>query len=288
MAFMWGSAIPDAPPGEAIKMKMFFGVLAVLGTFTVAASAADLEPQRPNTVPVWTGFYIGGHGGWASGRWDGTLTYADAYLYGDPWKDVANQRISANGWEAGGQAGVNYQTGAIVWGVEVDASATGLKKSGSFDAVGLSAGYNWTIENKLDWYGTARGRIGVAFDRLLIYGTGGVAFGQSSSTEIVTADKRQGFDPAQVTARASVREHHVGWAAGAGAEWMLLPNWTFKVEWLYVDLGDADYRFLGTAYPDKPACTGAVSSACSFKHMTDSFPAGLQFQTIRAGINLKF
>jgi outer membrane immunogenic protein len=78
-----------------------------------------------------------------------------------------------------------------------------------------------------------------------------------------------------VTAVASTDENHIGWAAGGGVEWMYSRNWSFKAEYLYVDLGSADYRFVGTTFVGTP-------------HTTDSFPADLAFHIVRAGITIDF
>ena len=78
-----------------------------------------------------------------------------------------------------------------------------------------------------------------------------------------------------VTATASANENHIGWAAGAGLEWMYSRNWSVKAEYLYTDLGSADYRFVGTSFLGTP-------------HTTDSFPADLAFHTVRLGVNYRF
>ena len=93
----------------------------------------------------------------------------------------------------------------------------------------------------------------MAFDKFLFYGTAGVAFGQTSADEVVSRD---------ITARESAEEDHIGWTAGAGAEWMYAENWSLKTEYLYTDLGSADYRFVGTTFVGDP-------------HTTDSSPADL-------------
>ena len=78
-----------------------------------------------------------------------------------------------------------------------------------------------------------------------------------------------------VTAVASANENHIGWAAGAGAEWMYSRNWSLKAEYLYADLGSAGNRFIGTTFIGTP-------------HTTDSFPADLTFHTVRLGVNYRF
>jgi outer membrane immunogenic protein len=133
----------------------------------------------------------------------------------------------------GGQAGYNWQTGAFVWGVETDidalrlsASANGLQPlpATPLDQVNLS--------QTLNWLGTTRGRVGVAFGNGLLYGTGGVAYGSltDSYTEFVVGT------PAE-TRMLSESTTRVGWVVGAGYEYAVGKNLSFGIEYLHVDLG---------------------------------------------------
>ena len=143
--------------------------------------------------------------------------------------DPSHRKIDAEGWLAGGQIGFNYQVSSLVFGLEADASWTNLKGRGSFNTI--PGDVNWTIENRLDWFGTVRGRAGVAVSNVLLYGTAGVAFGQTRADEVVT-----NVGPCcLVTAVASAHDNRIGWTAGAGAEWMYSRNWSLKAEYLYVD-----------------------------------------------------
>ena len=247
---------------------------AALGLFALStpAVAADLPVKAPAPPPIqavsWTGFYVGGHAGYSWGRWDGDLVY-DPGL--GPLVGVFNpsrRTIDANSWIAGGQIGFNYQVNSFVFGLEADASWTNLSGRGSFTTV--PGDFNWAIENRLDWFGTVRGRAGVAFNNFLLYGTAGVAYGQTSADQLVTNI----IPCCLVTARASASENHIGWTAGAGVEWMYSRNWSVKAEYLYTDLGSAAYRFIGTTFLGTP-------------HTTDSFPADLTFHTVRVGVNYR-
>jgi outer membrane immunogenic protein len=255
-------------------MRTFWTALGLTALAT-SAMAADLPRKAPAAVPVqaiqavsWTGFYVGVHAGYSWGRWDGDLTF-------DPGTgpivvfDPSHRKIDANGWLAGGQIGFNYQLNSLVFGLEVDASWTNFKGSGSFNTI--PGDVNWAIENRLDWFGTVRGRVGFAANNFLFYGTGGVAFGQTAGDQVVTNI----IPCCLVTAVASTNENHIGWTVGGGVEWMYSRNWSFKAEYLYVDLGSADYRFVGTTFVGTP-------------HTTDSFPADLAFHIVRAGLNYRF
>jgi len=248
------------------------GILAIVAGHD--ALGADLPRKAPAIAPAapialsWTGFYVGAHAGYSWGRWDGDLTF-------DPGTgpivvfDPSPRKIDANGWLAGGQIGFNYQINSFVLGLEADASWTNLKGNGSFNTI--PGDVNWAIENQLDWFGTVRGRAGFAVNNFLFYGTGGLAFGQTKANQVVTNI----IPCCLVTAGGSTNENHIGWTAGAGVEWMYSRNWSFKVEYLYVDLGSADYRFIGTTFVGTP-------------HTTDSFPADLAFNIVPAGVNYRF
>lgn len=162
-------------------MRIFLIALGLTALAT-SAIAADLPRKAPAAPPVqavqainWTGFYIGVHAGYSWGHWDGDLTF-------DPGTgpvqvfDPSNRKIDANGWLAGGQIGFNYQLGSFVFGSEAHVSWTNLKGEDTFSTIGGN-NFSWNISNRLDWFGTVRGRAGIAVDRFLIYGTGGVAFG---------------------------------------------------------------------------------------------------------------
>ena len=126
------------------------------------------------------------------------------------------------GFTFGGQAGYNWQTGNIVYGVEGDLNWVGAKASATFAPVPDAA------TSKLDWMATVRGRLGVTYSQFLLYGTGGVAFAHFSDA--------WGFIPtgAQDFSSNSVR---AGWTAGGGVEYMLSRNWSLGVEALYADFG---------------------------------------------------
>jgi outer membrane immunogenic protein len=225
----------------------------------------------------WNGLYVGIHGGWAAGGWDGQPTY-DGGMGPVPGVFDAGE-IEGDNWLAGVTVGANKQLGQIVLGIEADGSWGDFGGESTFNAKGASAGYAWKIENSLDNLGTLRGRLGYALGPVLVYGTGGIAFGQTSGALTVTADHRQGFTPTKVTAVGEAEENHIGWVAGAGAEWAMGGGWSLKGEWLHIDLGEAAYRLTGTAYPGTPG---------AFPHTTDSYPSALEFEIFKAGLNFRF
>jgi outer membrane immunogenic protein len=174
------------------------------------ASAADLgggpprrsikdAPYIPPSVFSWTGFYVGAHLGFGWSDLD--------------WEAVSNS-LDGSGALAGGQIGYNWQRGAIVFGVEADASASWVD--------GNTAGFGHSV----DWATSARGRLGVAFNdnRTLLYGTGGVAWANVDYADPVFT----GYS-----------KTHFGWVVGGGLEHMLSQNLSARVEYLFYDFNDS-------------------------------------------------
>ena len=204
-------------------MRTFWIALGLTALAT-SAMAADLPRKAPPAAPIqtaqpisWTGFYVGVHAGYSWGRWGGDLTYDPG---GGPIEvfDPAHRTIDARWLARGGQIGFNYQLNWFVFGLEADASWTNLKGSGSFNTA--PGDFNWAIETRLDWFGTVRGRAGVAVDNFLFYATGGVAFGQSKANLVVT----EVIPCCLNTAVASANESHVGWTVGGGVRMDVFPK----------------------------------------------------------------
>jgi outer membrane immunogenic protein len=128
-----------------------------------------------------------------------------------------------------------------------------------------------TLDQKLTWFGTVRGRVGIlATPKVLFYGTGGLAFGEIKTTGTMT-----GFTPAGV-AIASVGSNsttRAGWTAGVGVEGKITQNWSAKLEYLYMDLG----TFSSGPFTLAPLSTVSANVSSRF---TDHI--------LRAGINYQF
>src|SRR5262252_3522223 len=233
---------------------LVFSSLAVAGLtvgFTAAASAADLG--RPAPAPVytkaplaaapfsWTGFYAGVNAGYGWGTADADYTSPGPPNGFIPVDQVATSAqgsadLKPKGFIGGAQAGYNWQVApSWVLGVETDFQAFALKQS--FDGTFTTpvAGPQITHTSiQTDWLYTLRGRAGFAIDRLLVYGTGGLAvadikFAQSNAYPL--------FGAPAFNDSFSLSTTKAGWVAGAGAEYAITRNWTAKAEYLYVDLG---------------------------------------------------
>ena len=216
--------------------RVFLATIGLLGLAT-SALAADLPRAMPPTrAPIfvpgysWTGFYVGINGGGAWGRSD--------------WSGFASDN-DASGGLVGVTAGYNWQSGQWVFGLEGDIDWSNIK--GDFTNAACPTG----CETKNTWLGTARGRLGYAFDRVMPYVTGGAAFGDVRATQ---------------AGIGSTTETNVGWTVGAGIEAAVIANWTAKLEYLYVDLGDVSCA----------ACLPAASNVDFRAHV------------LRAGLNFRF
>ena len=182
----------------------------------------------------------------------------------------------------GGQAGYNWQTGAFVLGVETDFDGSTLSKSfnnvgAPFAAVaGPLTGDFLTVngKNSLTWLGTTRARVGFVAtpdNRLMIYATGGVAYGggnsQFSAFDATTGSFWSG-NPSST---------RVGWTIGGGVEYAITNNITIKGEYLYADLGSSNFNSAGNA-----------ASLIAFPGVSVSGHIDYNASIFRAGVNYKF
>lgn len=212
-----------------------------------AVSAADMAVKtRPIAVDPsynWTGWYVGLNAGAAINDSRYTLLptgnfLGPAWVGGNPLRTDSG-RFDRTSFTGGGQIGYNYQVGKWVWGVEADINYGGEGQTDNVNrpfAAPLVGSFVHGVSERLDWFGTLRGRLGFTpADRVLLYATGGLAYGRvsSSSNLLATADGDTYIGSASST--------RVGWTAGGGAEWALSNNWTVKAEYLYVDLGSFSY-----------------------------------------------
>ncbi|HEY4142673.1 MAG TPA: outer membrane protein [Pseudolabrys sp.] len=208
-------------------MRRHHYLLALAGLATAAlnssASAADLPrkalPYAPAYyAPVWSGFYAGVNAGYGWANFD---------------DGVSSSKM--NGFIGGGQLGYNWQLNSFVLGVEGDIQYSAQKRTESATIGGTVV----TGEAKVPWFGTARGRLGYAFDSVMIYGTGGAAWSNLKAS--VTA----------LGATVSTDTTKMGWTAGAGVEWMFLPRWSVKAEYLYIDSGSTTLTVAGVSASGK-------------------------------------
>ena len=212
--------------------KILLSSVALLGLAT-GALAADLPSRRAAPAPIiaavpvftWTGFYVGVNAGYG---WNAN----DSITVGGVRFDLDDE----GGFVGGAQAGYNYQIGSFVVGLEGDIQYADFGGDDRFDFDGdgiLDDDFNTS-----DWFGTVRARAGVAFDRALIYATGGFAFADNAT----------------------------GWTVGGGLEYAFTNNLSAKIEGLYVNL-DQDDNFPGLDL-DNDAEFGVVRAGLNFRFGT--------------------
>ncbi len=226
-------------------MKKLFLSAVALATVVASgpSSAADLPAAMPMkasaTVPYlnWTGFYVGVNAGYGWGDPSSHLDFiqpAGALSSAPLAPGDFNTRTS--GFIGGLQAGYNYQINAIVVGAETDfqyANINGTTTTPSTPIPALMDFAHVSLSQKLSWFGTTRGRIGVLpTSNLLIYGTGGVAYAKVNATSLFAFDT-----PPFHSWSGSTSQTNTGWTVGGGAEWALNRAWSVKAEYLYYNLG---------------------------------------------------
>ena len=193
-----------------------------------SALAADLPMRAPAPAPyaipifTWTGFYVGVNGGYAGDEYRYHLDYDNEIS--------ANAHLNSSGFVGGGQIGYNWQLASpIVLGIEADIQASGLEGELGLDANFGGSGISASAGSKTDYFGTVRGRLGwAAIDRLMVYVTGGYAYGQTKSYYNID------FGSSYSGSKSSTNS---GYTVGGGVEYAILPNWSIKAEYLFVDLG---------------------------------------------------
>ena len=201
----------------------------VLAAFLLApaqALAADLaatpvEPVAPITPYSWTGFYVGAHIGYAWGKERDDLSRT---------LPVPADSFNVNGVLGGLHAGYNEQfSNNIVVGLEGDIDLSGI--NGSHTVIDANNG-NSGLHMRNRWQGSIRARLGYAFDRVLVYATGGVAF----------ADIRERWNLFDGDVVGSGSKTKAGWTVGAGVEYAFTDNWIGRVEVRYTDFGKSRFR----------------------------------------------
>jgi outer membrane immunogenic protein len=266
-------------------------VVALTAVGAVAAQAADLPTRKEAPAPIfvpppftWTGFYVGVNAGgiWPSGSRNASILDTNpataAFVTAGFPGGLGSQSA---GFIGGGQAGYNWQTGAFVLGVETDFDGSTLSKKfnnvGSPFAAATGLGGDFLTvngKNSLTWLGTTRARLGFVAtpdNRLMIYATGGVAYGGGNS-QFSVFDATHGaiFSGTPSSSR-------VGWVIGGGAEYAVTNNITIKGEYLYADLGSTNFN-----------TTQNIAATTFFPGVSATGKIAWNASIFRAGVNYKF
>ena len=196
-----------------MRLSRFLAAALALGGLIPAVPAADMGtlggPTYASPPPLWSGLYLGLHGGYAGARASGT---------------------SFDGFLGGIQVGYNVEFARnLILGAEADLSGADIGRTETATLFGVAASASTTTHA----LGTARARAGVAFGQFMVYGTGGFAW---AVNEIKGTVGGVSMSDAQA---------HTGYTFGAGMEWMITPAWTARAEYLYAHFGSRNY-FSGT------------------------------------------
>lgn len=299
-------------------MILAAGTAIQLAPLSQPASAADFGGMKDapyEFVPMWTGFYLGGHGGAAMGN----TSVKDQFDYvGDP---NFNGGAKSTSWIAGGQAGYNFQYGHFVFGPEGDIGYLALSGKNSF----FHAGDKATCKEKYDddnfttyyaadvcnvnakysatggLYGDLTGRFGYLASRTLFYAKGGAAISDQSfkasyaGGNCTTSKSGCAWPHGNLsgTNQPSMfnfdhSETMVGWTAGAGVEYALSPSWSLKVEYQHFDFGSMSYSYSGCV-----PIPGTSGNNCPDGHWTSKLTNGKTDVSVTAdavtlGINYHF
>lgn len=242
---------------------LYAGALAMAGALglSTAALAADLPAKAPvykgpaAIAPSWTGFYVGLNAGygWGSGSTD--------FVALDPIIFIRAQAVGSlpmslsprmNGFVGGGQIGYNRQFNRVVVGLEADIAYSGMKgdNTRSVGFILFNPPMTTTQTNKVTWLGTVRPRLGWLWTpSLLIYASGGLAYGGVKASTDISVDPAFGPCPAAngFCSTGSLSKTRVGWTVGGGVEAFIGTNWSARIDYLYFDLGRESYPIISTA-----------------------------------------
>jgi outer membrane immunogenic protein len=224
------------------KFAMATAVLMAAGASALAADLPSRRPPPPVFVPpplfTWTGIYIGGDVGYTWGTDKHTSV-------------IGASSVSPNGIIGGAHIGYNYQVNQFVFGIEGDVDGTNFNNSVT---AGPLAAY---VSTRIPIEGSARGRIGYAWDRALFFATGGAAFADIQHQYAIGGV----FDPAGTYSKT-----RVGWTVGGGVEYALSNNWSVRAEYRYADFGHAtDTTFVGLLPVDNHVVEHRVTVGFSYK-----------------------
>jgi outer membrane immunogenic protein len=289
---------PIRPAGCRIHGVALFVAAITLGSMGKAGAADGAFPP-PSAAYSWTGCYAGLNAGEIVGADQNSTSIGGGFLlknnlFSNPGNITQVDKsfgMHAQGFTAGGQMGCNKQIGVMVFGVEADIDhAPGLGTTINFGPAGPIIGANDPTRNHVssqivsvdqgnNWYATVRGRIGFTpTPTLLIYATGGAAFARIDSSANATFAADRFFLSNNVFA-ASDASNRAGWTVGGGMEWALLPRWSLKAEYLYLDFGSVDYTLPCQNF----TCANAPTAPYAWSahvHTAD--------QVARIGLNYKF
>jgi outer membrane immunogenic protein len=254
-----------------------FGGGQAADTLEIEPAADIADTEAPPAVYDWTGVYIGANIGFAFGGDD------EVDIKEDP-SGVFGKReagdLTLSGLFGGPQVGFNFQSGDVVFGLEGDFEFSDIDDDdfGSAEAENDPGEHVLDADssNDVDWFSTVRGRLGWAYDNVLLYATGGVAIGHFHYR--VDGNFSETDPDIAVTHFFTIDDDftQVGWTAGAGLEWAFAENWSAKVEYKYLDFGEKSLDATVFDAGGDPA------------GLTEETKAELNFHMVKFGVNYRF
>ena len=273
---------PVAPPSQAARAESVHGIpAAALANLYDADMSVPVYKASPPPIAYynWTGFYVGGNIGYSVGNDRIGQTLA---IPGSGISDVnfADAVVAPKGVLGGVQLGYNWQGGRNwLTGVEFDFQGSSQQDKACGLSCEVANGPGTTlqqtlnVEQKLQYFGTARARLGFVDDNVLFYATGGGAYGRINET--TNAIFNDGPPIPATFSSSQITDNRFGWVAGAGIEAALWGNWTAKAEYLYMDLGHLAANISAVALPGGPTATLTTTSS-------------IRDNIVRAGVNYRF
>jgi outer membrane immunogenic protein len=244
--------------------RLAFALALSIGAGT-AALAADLPPPPPaprapaTYIPVappynWTGFYIGGNlgAGFTSASFSDTL--------GATFTNSSNTTFLG-----GGQVGVNYEFwGGVVIGAEAmfDWAPNQNNTITATLPAPIAGSATATINNR--WLSTATGKLGYAWDRVLLYGKGGGAWVGQNNSNLTVAGA-----PFNLTSSSN---NNLGWTAGVGVEWAFWGTWSARAEYDYIGLNNQTYNVTA------PGAAAVLDTITANKRSINMVTAGVNYK----------
>jgi outer membrane immunogenic protein len=251
-------------------MKKIFLTTASIFVLAGVATAADLAtkkgPPAAPAAPMWTGFYAGLNlgGGWGANSGYSSVWNTDIVNGG--YTNFYSPNNISGGILGGGQVGYNHQLSSLfVVGAEADIQGSTMGSGGNGNQYAALVNINSNVvktvigpaggNKSIPWFGTVRGRIGVTpIQSVFLYGTAGFAY--------ASVQYNSGYQQSTT---------QVGWTAGGGAEWMFMPNWSAKAEYLYANVSGQNSNPWGN--------TGTQLT---------NINNNTRWNTVRAGVNYHF
>jgi outer membrane immunogenic protein len=228
----------------------------------------------------WRGAYVGGFAGAAwmdrtfatelSGEWVNPLNPLNQ-VDRDALLPLLNGRKNSTSAIGGAAVGYNWQVHGLLLGVEADYSALDGKDSTASTVTAINP-YTVETSTDIDWVATLRGRLGVAFDRSLVYVTGGLAFGERKFNQSVV---QLNFPYVQTGASSSTK---AGWVLGAGLEHALDDKWSLRLQYLHVDLGSESGGSAGVCPAPSTADCAVYTGSHKVDFALDSVTAGISYR----------